>query len=204
MSLEQSTEQESNVGTGQERRAAPQRKDRRGLTLASVLGVMVLLTILRLWPLYTASRNIAGVETFSGLARDHQSGAITYSQVPPVGGVHSPTWQNCGIYDQPIANENAVHSLEHGAVWITYQPNLSPTDIQQLRRLVQGRNYALLSPYPDLPAPVIATGWGVQLQVDNANDLRLEKFLGRYMQGPQTPEPGALCSGGGTGIPASR
>lgn len=204
MNMGHPAENETPARAEQARRAAPVRKDRRGWTLAIVLGAMVLITILRLWPLYAASRGIAGVETFSGLARDHLSGAITYSQSPPVGGVHSPTWQNCGTYDQPIANENAVHSLEHGAVWITYRPDLSPTDVQQLQSLVRGRAYALLSPYPDLPTPVVATGWGVQLRIDSVSDVRLEKFLGRYMQGAQTPEPGALCSGGGIGIPVSR
>lgn len=161
MDMRHPAENQTSARAEHARHAVPDRKDRRGLTLAIVLGAMVLVTILRLWPLYAASRGIAGVETFNGLARDHLSGALTYSQTPPVGGVHSAAWQNCGIYDQPIANENAVHSLEHGAVWITYRPDLTPTDIQQLQNLVRGRAYALLSPYPDLLAPVVATTWDV-------------------------------------------
>jgi hypothetical protein len=58
----------------------------------------------------------------------------------------------------------------------------------------------LVSPYPDLPAPVVASAWGKQLQLDSANDPRLEQFVSAFREGPQTPEPGAPCTGG-TGNP---
>jgi hypothetical protein len=57
----------------------------------------------------------------------HVGGNIDYDQdlgIPPAGGPHNPSWQNCGFYDELVRDENAVHSLEHGAVWITYQPDL--------------------------------------------------------------------------------
>ncbi len=144
-----------------------------------------------------------GVERFSGIVQGHQQGALTYPQIPPVGGVHNPAWQNCGIYAEPIANENAVHSLEHGAVWITYQPELDAEAIAALQSFVRGRRYVLLSPYEGLPSPVVASAWGVQLAVDSADDPRLAQFLGAYVQGPQTPEPGATCAGG-VGTPLER
>ncbi len=147
--------------------------------------------------------NIPGVVTYSNLSRQHVTGTITYPQVPPVGGNHNPVWQNCGIYTQPIANENAVHSMEHGAVWITYQPTLSAQDISQLTTLASGHAYVLLSPYPNLPSPVVISAWGVQLKVTSASDPRLAQFLKYYEQGPQTQEPGAACSGG-TGTPSGQ
>lgn len=140
--------------------------------------------------------SIEGVVTFSGLKQGHEEGPLTYPQTPPAGGIHNPAWQNCGIYDQTIPNEQAVHSLEHGAAWITYQPDLPAEEVEQLRALVRSRDFALLSPYPDLPASVVASAWGVQLKVDSAADPQLAAFLTRYMQGPQTPELGAPCSSG--------
>jgi len=143
---------------------------------------------------------IAGVESFSGLARTHTSSPVTYPQVPPVGGPHSPVWQNCGYYSAPIANENGVHSLEHGAVWITYRPDLPADQIAALRKLA-GQTYVLVSPYPGLPAPIVASAWGKQLKVTTPDDPRLNQFVQAYRQGPQTPEQGATCAGG-TGVPA--
>ncbi len=140
--------------------------------------------------------SIDGVQLYPAEERGHTDGAVVYDVIPPVGGQHNANWLNCGVYDQPVASENAVHSLEHGAVWITYRPDLPADQVAQLRALVRGRDYALLSPYPGLPAPVAASAWGVQLRVDSAGDARLGRFLTKYMQGPQTPEPGAVCYGG--------
>lgn len=54
-----------------------------------------------------------------------------------------------------------------------------------------------MSPYPDLPAPVVATAWGEQIRLDGVDDLRLGQFVSAFRQGPQTPEPGTACTGGG-------
>jgi hypothetical protein len=149
-----------------------------------------------------SSSTSAGVQSFTGLSRNHVTGKVNYPQTPPVGGDHSAVWQNCGIYTAPVANENAVHSMEHGAVWITYRPGLAATDVAKLQADVRGKAYTLLSPYPGLPSPVVASAWGKQLKVTDAGDPRLAQFIHTYAAGPQTPEPGAPCTGG-TGTPAS-
>ncbi len=140
--------------------------------------------------------DIPGVQFFTGLTFAHTAGTVKYAQIPPVGGDHNPEVLNCGIYDKPVPNENAVHSLEHGAVWITYQPDLPQAAVEKLRGLVRGHDHLLLSPFPNLPAPVVASGWGVQLQLTGADDPRLPRFIKKYEQGPQTRELGAACSGG--------
>jgi hypothetical protein len=105
-------------------------------------------------------------------------------------------WQTCGIYDNPIHNEHAVHSLEHGAVWITYRPGLPADQIQRLKTLASD-DFMLLSPYPGLPAPIVATAWNNQLQLERADDPRLPRFISRFKNNPSTtPEFGAACFGG--------
>jgi hypothetical protein len=116
--------------------------------------------------------------------------------LPPSGGAHDPVWQDCGFYDAPVRNENAVHSLEHGAVWIAYSESLPDDDVSDLRDLTDEHSYLLVSPYPELSGPLVATAWGVQLELDGVDDERLDVFIARYLQGPQTPEPGAACSDG--------
>jgi hypothetical protein len=142
-----------------------------------------------------ATTAITGVQTFTGLERTHVEGPVTYPQVPPVGGPHNPVWQNCGYYDQPVRNENAVHSLEHGAAWITYRPDLPADQVARLRQLGE-ESYVLVSPYPGLPAPVVVTTWGRQLRLQSTGDPELEQFIRTYKQGPDTPEPGAPCTQG--------
>ena len=139
---------------------------------------------------------LTGLVNYGPQLRDHVDSNVTYAQTPPVGGTHNPTWQNCGIYAEPIRKELGVHSMEHGAVWITYRPDLPAAAVDTLRALLRGWPYALLSPYPDLPSPVVASAWGVQMRVESAGDPRLGAFLSRYVNGMQTPEPGAPCTGG--------
>jgi hypothetical protein len=145
------------------------------------------------------ARAIPGVEHIAATDRDHVTGAVTYAQSPPIGGPHNPVWQNCGVYDQPVPNELGVHSMEHGAVWITYRPDLAADQVQILRGVVRGKEYALLSPWPaevPFPSPIVASAWGLQLKLDSASDPRLAEFVRRYANGPQTPERMAPCSGG--------
>jgi hypothetical protein len=169
-------------------------------TAAAVIGAVGVTLALRV-----SASGIAGLQTFSGLARTHVTGKVSYRQQPPVGGPHDAVWLNCGIYPRPVSNGNAVHSLEHGAVWVTYRPDQSATAVSQLRALVREqpagrRSYLILSPYPGLPTAVVASAWGKQVRLASASDPRLQRFIAAYVQGPQTPEPGTACSDG-TGAP---
>jgi hypothetical protein len=139
---------------------------------------------------------IAGVVDHEHQERGHVEHEIEAGDLPPVGGIHSPEWQNCGIYDEPVSIENAVHSLEHGAMWLTYQPDLPQEDVEALRDHVRGENYALMSPYPGLRSPVVLTAWEVQLELDSVDDERIAEFVDRYQVGPTTPELGATCQNG--------
>jgi Protein of unknown function (DUF3105) len=150
-----------------------------------------------------ASQPPSGVETFNvGKSGIHTTDPVTYDQSPPAGGPHDPVWQNAGFYSNPVRNENAVHLLEHGGVWITYSPDLPQDQKDKLKEVVQSKSCLLASPYPDLPAdtPVVASAWGAQVKLSSADDPNLQKFINYYRLGPQTPEPGAACTGG-TGTP---
>lgn len=138
---------------------------------------------------------VTGERTYAGLARDHVGTPVRYPQSPPVGGAHSRVWMACDgrIYDSAIPLEKAVHSLEHGAVWVTWQPSLAPTDVEMLHALIEGVSYRLGSPYPGLTAVVTVTAWGHQMDADSVSDPRIATFLDAYTNGPQTPEPGATC-----------
>ena len=136
----------------------------------------------------------AGVETFEVASAAHTSQSVDYPRDPPAGGPHDPTWQKCAVYDAPVRPENAVHSQEHGAVWITYQPDLADSDREALAELAVDQPYVLVSPYPGLEDPVVASAWGAQLRVDDVDDPQLQAFIDRYAG--NGPEPGAPCDTG--------
>jgi hypothetical protein len=129
----------------------------------------------------------------------HQAGPIQYTKYsPPVGGVHNNSWQNCmgDVYDAPIANEHAVHSLEHGAVWVTYRPDLPKDQVDKLAAKVRGKEKMLMSPYTGLDKPISLQAWGYQLKVDNADDGRIDDFITALRQNASSEGPTALCTQG--------
>ncbi|GAA4129483.1 DUF3105 domain-containing protein [Actinomadura keratinilytica] len=173
-----------------------------GIAFFTVIGVVAVVAIAfavmqTREPSASEAAAISGVVEKDGLSRDHTGGTVRYDTTPPMGGAHDPVWQNCDgrVYDQALRNENAVHSLEHGAVWITYRPGLAGDQLERLKDRVEGTDYTMLSPYPDLDAPIALSAWGKQLKVQDASDARIDAFLRAYVKGPQTPEPGAACDG---------
>jgi hypothetical protein len=157
----------------------------------------------------TANSGIEDVVIFPDPGAGHEDGDLAYSQDVPVGGVHNSEWLNCGIYDQPVRKENVIHSMEHGAVWIAYRPDLPADQVEILRNLVRQdqagtqERWIVLAPLPDLKDPIVATAWRVQLRLEDASDERLVQFVKTYVKGPFYPEPGATCTFGGIGEPLS-
>lgn len=188
-------------------RKEQQAKDRRrllaiwgaaGVTVAIIVGAVTFAIIHG-----NANKpDLAAVKSFEYDAGAHTQEPVAYKESPPVGGEHNPVWLNCGVYDAPVPKENAVHSMEHGAVWITYKPDLPAADIDKLKDLTPD-TFALLSPYEGLTSPVVISTWGKQLALTGADDPRIAEFIKEYRRGPDTPEPLAVCTNGTDGTDAN-
>ncbi len=173
----------------------------RGLLYGALAVVGLVVLGVLLWLGLRPAPEIEGVVHFPRLSRGHQANLqIPFGELPPAGGTHDPVWQNCGIYVEPLNTPNAIHALEHGAVWITYQPDLPADQIAAIESRFRGQTYTLVSPYPEQRSPIVLTTWGNQLEVDDIGDSRVSDFVERYRLGPDTPERGAACTGG-TGEP---
>ncbi len=139
-----------------------------------------------------------GTQTFTDLEQTHVDTSVDYPQTPPVGGPHSQAWQTCGFYDVEFPKERGVHSMEHGAVWITYTAGLPAADLAVLQAFVDNGKEVLVSPFTGLPTPIVASAWGKQLQLESVNDPRLAQFVKMFNDGPQTPEKNTPCAQGTT------
>ncbi|MGW1952041.1 DUF3105 domain-containing protein [Streptomyces sp. NPDC001920] len=140
-----------------------------------------------------------GVKTWKGtLTSTHVETDVTYPMEPPVGGDHHRAWMNCDgdVYTEELRNENAVHSMEHGAVWVTYTSKASKADVAALAARVERTPYTLMSPDEKQKDPIMLSAWGHQRTVKSADDPNVGKFFETYVQGAQTPEKGAPCTGG--------
>ena len=128
---------------------------------------------------------------------------VDYNMNPPVGGNHSPVWADCDgrVYDHQLANENAVHMLEHGAVWITYDP--TKIDAATAKKLgdtyVDGVKFMAMTPYKGLFAatksPITLQAWNYRLGVTSPTDPRIQQFIDLFSNNNDlTPEQGATCT----------
>jgi hypothetical protein len=122
---------------------------------------------------------------------------VAYDKFPPFGGPHDSVWAACNgvVYNTPVRNENMVHPLEHGAVWIAYNDKqVTGPALDTLKAKVTGQTYILLSPYPDLDKPISLQSWGHQLKLDSADDPRIDQFIRALRTNPyQHPEVGGTC-----------
>ncbi|SDJ21769.1 Protein of unknown function [Nonomuraea maritima] len=188
--------------TLQKMRAEQKRKERRAALLMWGSGGFVVVLLVGLVGFYLVKQaeetNLDAVVSVKYDAGQHVWNTVSYKETPPMGGEHNNYWQQCDIYEKPIHNEHAVHSLEHGAVWITYRPDLPKAQVDQLKEVAGSTGdsgYMLMSPFPNLPSPVMVSSWGHQLRLTDPGDPKLAAFIKRYQNGADTPEPGAVCGG---------
>ncbi|MEU9336928.1 DUF3105 domain-containing protein [Streptomyces sp. NPDC048290] len=191
----------------EEQRRAEKARERRGRIITITVSTAIVVSLIGggWWLLDTANQQeqeqaapVKGEQSWDDLSQNHVDKQVDYPMTPPVGGDHNAVWQNCNgdVYTEAVTNENAVHSLEHGAVWITYNADAADADVKALTEKVRNTPYTMISPYEDTASPITLSAWGHQLKVTKASDARIDEFLEKYVQGPQTPEPGAACTGG--------
>lgn len=145
------------------------------------------------------STRIPGI-VIRGVSRsDHVAApeAIDDPTRPPTDGPHGEAFAACSgvAYPNPVTDSDAVHSLAHGAVWITYDPVRTPAGaVQDLTGRVSGYSSILLSPYPGLASPFSLQAWGHRLPLDTPEDPRFEQFIQALRANPFiAPEPDGAC-----------
>ena len=150
-----------------------------------------------------ATEGVPGTVVVPVSSAKHVNGHVNYPTSPPAGGDHNAVWQTCGFYTVSLTNEYAVHSLEHGAVWITYTKAVDQAVLNTLAAKAKVGGYVLVSLYPDNPTPIVVTAWARQLRLETYDDALVNKFIDVYgIDGPTIPEKGASCRG--IGVPPDR
>ncbi len=193
-----STDSNRQKSRREERRLQSEREQRMKQLRLWIPIAIVVLGLVGLFVYRLFEPDVAGVVFAEGEIPGNQHDSalqIPFGERPPMGGPHNPSWQNCGIYDTPVEAQYAIHSMEHGAIWITYPPDLSVDEVEVLEDLALANGRILLSPYPEQTSRVVLTAWDLQLELDSVTDERLEQFVDRYIN-TRGPERGASCEGG--------
>lgn len=95
--------------------SAPRRRRRVLATVLTGVSAVVIVAVAVVVPLVVGSAEptLDDVRTSRDLDFGHAEGDVDYPQTPQVGGPHGQAWLECGVYDVPVRDENAVHDLEH-------------------------------------------------------------------------------------------
>jgi hypothetical protein len=118
-----------------------------------------------------------------------------YNSNPPSNGPHYDTPAQCKIYENEVVDESAVHSLEHGAVWVTYKDKTNTSLRDQLTALIkeEGSGKILLSPRAKNESAIGLASWGRVLNLDSFDKQKIADYIRLYRNGKATPEPLAPC-----------
>ncbi len=146
------------------------------------------------------SKPVAGVAEFKIVGRNHVPvGTVvkTYNSNPPTSGPHWPSPAKNGIYDSQIPDEQLVHNLEHGYIWVSYRPSatesagISDDDKKKLGAIVAGDNWKMImTPRPQDDSKIILAAWGRLLKMNDLDIDKIKEFIKVYRnRGPEnTPD----------------
>ena len=125
----------------------------------------------------------------------HTQDPVTYESDPPVSGAHRPTPAACGIYSSSIPNENMVHTLEHGAVGVFYDPeDADPKDIAEIEEIVGSYDsHTFSAPYEGLEDPYTVVAWAHLMRLDEFDSSATREFIEEFRGGGDAPEPNQPC-----------
>lgn len=136
---------------------------------------------------------IQDVEQFGSQGTEHVRGEVDYERIPPLSGPHHGGVVNAGYYEQRQSTEKLVHSLEHGAVVIYYDPDViteeARSDLQQRASTHTGTWTSVIvvpSIQEEPDAPYTLTAWQHRLRLDEYDSDAVTAFLAEYLgRGPE-------------------
>jgi len=135
-------------------------------------------------------------ETASSSAHVEPGTDIDYDTVPPSGGTHyGGTWESAGFYAEEKELGSLVHSLEHGAVVVYYNPaEISDRGEEGLRGWASNQTgdwrsfIAVPNPNDDPDATYVLTAWEKRLTMDEYDADKVRAFVAEYIgRGPERP-----------------
>ena len=194
--LEAKREAKAKALAAQRKREARGRLVRR-IALFSFLAFAVWFLFIRPGPPNEINGNPINEFAVAG-ANQHTTSPVSYQDNPPVSGEHAPTPGPCGVLNASVPNETMVHTLEHGAVGILYQPDLDPEQIKELEAIVGEYNdHVFSAPYDGgMESPITLAAWAYTMELDSVESASINDFIEEFRAGGVAPEANQDCPNG--------
>lgn len=111
-----------------------------------------------------------------------------YSSNPPTSGWHSPSTVKVGFYEEEIPDEQIIHNLEHGDIWISYRPDIDQVIKEELKKFKGSK--VIITPRSANDTDIALVAWTrldkFDIENDTLNKSRIDNFIKRYInRGPE-------------------
>lgn len=134
------------------------------------------------------------------LGRDHVGSGVPhegYNSNPPSSGSHYATPAPWGVYhasadgSDPLPDEQLIHNLEHGGVWISYRPGIPQNIIDQLDSFYkQYGSKVIITSRKENDVDIALVVWTrvEKFSVADYSEARVDNFI-RRLRNKTGPEP---------------
>ena len=143
------------------------------LILAIVVGGIYWLLTLETPPVVIQGEEISIVsKDHVAIGGDYGS----YNSNPPTSGAHSSAvpW---GFSEVELLDQNVIHNLEHGGIWITYK-DIDEESLATLRIIARTNPQSVvISPRAANDSPVALASWGRLLKTDTVDRDQIKTFI---------------------------
>lgn len=136
------------------------------------------------------SKNKPGEAVPEMASRDHippESPRPEYNTNPPTSGNHYAQPANWGIYAEALPDEQLVHNLEHGGIWISYRDPGNVELVEQLKNIADDYSLkVIMTARPQNDSAIAVAAWGRLLKLDTFDRGQILDFLKAYInKGPE-------------------
>jgi thiol-disulfide isomerase/thioredoxin len=123
-------------------------------------------------------------ETFAIVSQNHikQGDPTNYNSNPPTSGGHFGTQRPWGVFGGKVADQGAIHNIEHGGIWIAYKPDLDPAQVKQLRQIAaKYPNAVIMSPRAENDDPIAVVSWGRVMRLEAVDAAAIDLYIRTYV-----------------------
>jgi hypothetical protein len=128
------------------------------------------------------------VEEFEIEGANHVSPgqSVSYNTNPPTSGSHWANPADWRFNDKELPDEQLVHNIEHGGIWITYK-DLDEVSINKLKSIAKNNsNSVVITKREENDDPIVIASWGRMIRLSEVDEAMIQKYIDTYIN--QSPE----------------
>lgn len=110
-----------------------------------------------------------------------------FNSNPPTSGWHYAQEAEWGVHQEELPDEQLVHNLEHGGIWIAYKDVDAQTKAKLEALVAEYPGSVILTPRQANDAPIAVASWGRLLKLQIFDTKLIRDFIRQNKN--RSPEP---------------